>query len=68
MTPNAHRAGEMSAATGRKIITHYEYPPIPVRTMDWVAYFDGDEEGGSRGWGTTEAEAILDLKENYDEQ
>lgn len=54
--------------TDRKIITHYEYPPIPVRTMDWVAYFDGDEEGGPRGWGATEAEAILDLKENYDEQ
>jgi hypothetical protein len=49
----------------RKIVTVNVYPPIPIRTMDWVAYWDGDEEMGPRGWGKTEAEAIADL-ENHD--
>lgn len=52
----------------RKIVTEHVYPPIPIRTMDWVAHYDGDEEGGPRGWGRTEAEAIADLKDNYEEE
>lgn len=48
----------------RKIVTENIYPPIPIRTMDWCAYYDGDEESGPRGWGATEAEAINELKEN----
>ncbi len=40
---------------------HYEYPPIPDRRWDWVAYFDGEEECGLRGWGKTKEEAVLNL-------
>lgn len=49
-----------------KIITRYIYPPIPIRTMDFCTFYDGDEESGPRGWGRTEAEAIADLQDNYD--
>lgn len=44
-----------------KVMTHYAHPPIPTRTSDWCAWFDGQEEGGPYGWGRTEAEAIEDL-------
>lgn len=49
----------------RKIITTYVYPPIPIRSEDWQAYFDGDEPNDA-GWmlhgsGATEQEAIDDL-------
>lgn len=51
----------------RKIVTDYIHPPIPTRNCDWAAYYDGDDEYGPRGWGTTEAEAIQDLKDNFGE-
>lgn len=51
----------------RKIITVHVHPPIPIRTSDWCAYFDGDEETGRYGWGTTKELAVQDLTENYDE-
>jgi len=44
-----------------KILTHYEYPPIPIRTMDWSAVRDGYEPGCPIGRGRTEEEAIQDL-------
>ena len=47
-----------------KIITHHVYPPIPIRSFDWCAYFDGHEEAGGYGSGATEQEAIKDLSEN----
>lgn len=50
-----------------KIITNHEYPPIPDRSHDWAAYYEGTEENGNYGWGKTEAEAIADLVENYGE-
>lgn len=31
--------------------------------MYYMAYYDGDEAGGARGWGVTEAEARRDLIE-----
>lgn len=43
----------------RKIVTHFEYPPIPVRHFDWCAHYDDPE--GATGWGKTEQEAISDL-------
>ena len=46
----------------RRIITEYIYPSIPVRDHDWLAYYDGEEEGYT-GYGRTEAEAIASLKE-----
>ena len=48
------------------IKTSFDYPPIPIRSMDWSAWYDGYEESGPYGHGATEAEAIADLKDNYD--
>lgn len=50
--------------TDRKIITDFIYPPIPIRTCDWVAYYENDEESGPRGWGSTPEAAIDDLIED----
>lgn len=50
-----------------KIITEFVYPPIPIRNFDWVAYRDGDEDGGPQGHGATEEEAIAELMELLDE-
>jgi hypothetical protein len=44
-----------------KIIVHHEYPPIPIRKWDWLAYHDGEEETGHYGWGATREEALADL-------
>ncbi len=46
---------------GLKIITHHEFPPIPLRGFDWVATLDGYEPGDAIGYGPTEAAAIEDL-------
>lgn len=51
----------------RKIVTHYDPPPIPWRTFDWCAYEDGQEEAGNYGWGRTEAEAVADWHDVHDE-
>ena len=54
-----------------KIKTSFDYPPIPVRNMDWSAIdedtydCDCDQDGffslSPVGHGATEAEAIADL-------
>ena len=54
-----------------KIKTNFDYPPIPVRDMDWSAIdedtydCDCDQDGffslSPVGHGATEAEAIADL-------
>lgn len=49
-----------------KIITSFVYPPIPIRTMDWCAYLDGQEEG-KVGWGETEEEAKQDFLDQLEE-
>lgn len=46
-----------------KIITIYVYPPIPIRTHDWSAHYDGHEEEGPIGYGETESEALAELLE-----
>lgn len=51
-----------------KIVTSYEFPPIPDRQFDWCAYYEGEEETNHYGWGKTEAEAIEDLKRLDDER
>lgn len=47
-----------------KLYTEHVYPPIPDRSMDWLAY-DADTYGGEPGEivgrGPTEREAIEDL-------
>lgn len=48
-----------------KIVTSFVYPPIPLRSCDWCAYYDGQEENGDYGWGETEDAAIADLEKNY---
>jgi hypothetical protein len=42
----------------RKIVTEHVNPPIPDRSFDWSATFDGYEPGDSIGTGRTEQEAI----------
>jgi hypothetical protein len=42
--------------------TKYDPPPIPIRTNDWSAWVDGQEEWGS-GFGLTESDAINNLEE-----
>jgi hypothetical protein len=51
-----------------KIITSHDYPPIPYRGVDWSAWLDGTEELGPYGRGATEAEAVLDLLQQLEEQ
>lgn len=51
-----------------KLVTNCEYPPIPIRDMDWYAHVEGDEESGKYGWGPTEEAAIADWVENYGEE
>lgn len=46
----------------KKIITSHVQPPIPSRIFDWVAHYEGEEEGVT-GHGATEAEAIADLED-----
>ena len=48
----------------RKIVTSYINPPIPIRSNDWCAHYDGEEEAGFYGWGATEAEAVADFIAN----
>lgn len=65
----------MTARTpdGQLIVTHYEYPPIPIRCWDWSAVtenYDGAPDAGwqPHGHGATEAEAIADLLEQIEER
>ncbi len=46
-----------------KIVTCFEYPPIPIRQFDWYAIDDDtyDGEGCPIGRGATEEDAIKDL-------
>lgn len=46
-----------------KIITSYDYPPIPIRNYDWSAIRESYDEGDLIGYGKTEQEAIGDLIE-----
>lgn len=50
--------------TPSRIVTSHMFPPVPFRTHDWAAFYDGEEEAGNYGYGATEAEAIRDFIEN----
>ena len=52
-----------------EVIVLRVYPPIPIRSFDWCAYYEGDwaNEDGPRGWGATREEAIEDLKGTTDD-
>ena len=49
----------------RKIITSYVCPPIPIRHLDWCAYYDPEDK--PYGWGATEQQAIDNLIEQCEE-
>ena len=44
-----------------KILTSYDYPPIPIRNYDWSVIREDYEPGDAIGYGRTEKEAIEDL-------
>ncbi len=49
--------------SGDDIVTVFVHPPIPVRDHDWCAYHDSEmEQGNTYGWGSTEQEALVDLR------
>lgn len=54
--------------TEHKIITRYDPPPIPIREFDWSAVTDDYEPGHPIGWGSTEKEAVRDLKKLIEEE
>lgn len=53
-----------------KIKTSFDYPPIPIRSMDWSAWDDStyDGPGSPLGHGETEDAAIQDLLDQLDIQ
>ncbi len=51
----------------KKILTDYVYPPIPIRWMDWVAYFDGQDGDGPHAFGASKEEAIQNLIDDGEE-
>lgn len=53
-----------------KIKTVFQYPPIPIRNLDWIAIDDNtyDGPGSLIGTGATEQEAIDDLLEQMEER
>lgn len=51
-----------------KIITEHIYTPTTVRCFDWAATLDDYEPGDPVGRGTTEQEAIDNLKELLGDQ
>jgi len=46
-----------------KVIVKQTNSPLPVRTHDWVAYIDGQEEDGPYGYGSTDDDAKRDLSD-----
>lgn len=58
--------------TAAEIKTVHVYPPIPIRSMDWMAYdarWDGDPESAHHyaiGYGATEEAAIADCRAEMD--
>ena len=51
----------MSQTKTHKVITTYEYPPIPIRDYDWSAVRWDYEPCGLIGTGRNEQDAIDDL-------
>lgn len=65
-----HSDRALSELYGMKVRTTNIFPPIPLRQFDWQAVFDDDEpnDNGSMmvGYGSTEAEALEDLKNEFE--
>jgi hypothetical protein len=62
--------GEAATDETMKITTNFVYPPIPLRQFDWCAYDDDtyDGPGSILGHGRTEAEAVADFREQWEEK
>lgn len=60
---------DIRVINGHKIRVDFVYPPIPIRTCDYSAYYDDDEPDDdghmAAGSGSTAEEAIADLLESY---
>jgi hypothetical protein len=59
-TPTPH-ADIREGHQGMTVKTCHVYPPIPIRSFDWAAWFDEFGEDGPRGSGATEQEAVAEL-------
>ena len=68
--PDRHLAGVFPSVIGCEfrermqtltVQTAFADPPIPVRSHDWQAWLDGQEDGGAVGNGATEDAAVADL-------
>ena len=55
-----------NAVSERKIVTHYDPPPIPYRGWDYCALREGDTGEDLTGHGATEQDAIDDLLDRED--
>ena len=55
-----------STVNGRKVVTKYDPPPIPIRTFDWSATFEDYDLGDPTGFGRTEEEALADLMDELE--
>ena len=54
---------ETNMENASNIVTSFNPPPIPARNFDWNAYVEGYEPGDPLGYGSTEEEAIQNLKD-----
>ncbi len=54
---------EDTGVSGHTILTSFWLKPIPIRCYDWEATMSNYEAGDAIGFGTTEADAIHDLKQ-----
>lgn len=59
---------EIEDRVGMTIRTDYWRKPIPTDRYDWSAVTDDYEPGCPVGWGSTEADAIADLKAQLEEE
>jgi len=58
---------QLKTSDMEKIITSFNYPPIPLRIYDWSAIREGYEPGDLIGYGETEEAAIDSLKRQEEE-
>jgi hypothetical protein len=58
--------------TEREIIVRGVWPPVPTRSFDYCAIYDGDEPDDEcnmkAGYGKTPEAAIQDLRDNFPDE
>ena len=47
----------------KKILTSFINQDLKICDYDYMAYYEGEEKGGARGWGSTPERAMKDLTE-----